>query len=165
MGNQMLVLFIGVPGTGKTTLAKRLRDYMISLDCENKTTIHEADHFFETPDGNYKFNPEDLPKAHNMCQELTDKDLEAGKNVIVCNTSLRAWERKPYIDMARKHKTGLYIVILDKVFGNVHGVPMDKVEAMKAKFEPVNSDEFKGINSVSFATYEELNRFLEGESY
>lgn len=162
--SQMLALIIGVPGTGKSTIAKRLRDFMVGVSGET-TFIHEADHYFETPDGNYKFDPEKLPLAHNECKSKTYGDLLEGYNVIVSNTNLRAWERKPYIDMARDMELNLYVVIMDKVYQNVHGVPEERIEEMKKKFEPITSEEFKGIKSVTFATPEHVNAFLEGEDY
>ena len=54
---------------------------------------------------------------------------------------------------------------MDKVYQNVHGVSAERVEEMKKKFEPITSDEFKGIRSVSFATPEEVDSFITREGY
>ena len=161
--DQLLVLMIGVPGSGKTTLAKRLCHFM--QDIGNNCKVHEADNYFISPDGDYKFDATKLSLAHNECQSKVHADLLDGNNVIVSNTSLRAWERKPYIDMVRSMDICLYIVIMDKVYQNVHGVSAERVEEMKKKFEPITSDEFKGIRSVSFATPEEVDSFLNREGY
>ena len=161
--DQLLVLVIGVPGSGKSTLAKRLCHFM--QDIGDNCKMHEADNYFITPDGNYKFDATKLPLAHKECQSKVYADLLEGNNVIVANTSLRAWERKPYIDMVRSMEMSLYIVIMDKVYQNVHGVPAERVEEMKKKFEPITSDEFKGIRSVTFATPEEVDSFITREGY
>ena len=53
-----LVLIRGLPGSGKTTMARVLA--LVGYE------HHEADHYFER-DGAYKFDPADLPKVHQAC--------------------------------------------------------------------------------------------------
>ena len=79
-----LLLIIGIPGTGKSTLANKFK----SEDPEfANANIWEADMFF-MKDGKYKFNHSILGAAHFWCQKSVENDMRVGKNVIVSNTSL-----------------------------------------------------------------------------
>ena len=65
-----LVLIRGLPGSGKTTMARVLA--LVGYE------HHEADHYFER-DGAYKFDPADLPKAHARA----DSGRKQGSAVVV----------------------------------------------------------------------------------
>lgn len=130
-----LVLIRGVSGSGKTTYAKKIIK-------ENPEFSHyEADMYFHAPDGDYKFDPKLLPKAHEWCRSQTEKDLRDGKSVIVSNTFTKQWEIQPYINLAKK--LGVDLVIKKAVgnYKNVHGVPDSAVDAMKSRWEDVPGEE------------------------
>ena len=58
--NKNLYLLRGIPGAGKSTLAKQLGD-----------SHFETDGFFMV-DGEYKFDPTKLRKAHEWCQSQVE---------------------------------------------------------------------------------------------
>jgi hypothetical protein len=59
------------------------------------------------------------------------------KRVVVSNTFTQEWEMKPYFDLAEKHGYRVYSLIVENRHGGVneHGVPEDKLEIMKKRFE------------------------------
>lgn len=123
--NARLTLIRGLPGSGKTTLAKTFA----ARGCAH----FEADMFFGD---DYQFEPSKLPDAHRWCQESAKAALDAGRDVVVSNTFSRVWEMQPYLsmtsDVAVIHATGR--------FGNVHGVPPAAIERMAARWERYASE-------------------------
>ena len=127
-----LFLLRGLPGSGKSTLAKSIGGIHI-----------EADMFFVT-DGEYRFDVTKLKDAHAWCQESVEKSMIGLNNpeittqrVTVSNTFTQEWEMKPYFDLAKKHGYKVYSLIVENRHGGVneHGVPEDKLEIMKNRFE------------------------------
>jgi hypothetical protein len=62
--------------------------------------------------------------------------LPASK-VIVSNTFTQEWEMKPYFELAEKYGYKTYSIIVENRHGGVneHGVPEDKLEIMRKRFE------------------------------
>lgn len=129
-----LLLICGAPGSGKTTEAKGL------LNNGAYRYHFEADMFFETAAG-YKFNRDDLPKAHGWCQSVVNEAMKSGEGIIVSNTFTKAWERKPYLDMARENGYKVTFYHLGTQYGNIHGVPDAVVERMVKNFEYFTQEE------------------------
>lgn len=127
-----LILVRGLPGSGKSTYARALKNMFVDLGLKY---LHvEADMFFHGANG-YQFDAEKLPKAHNWCQTVTDAYLADGTSVIVSNTFTRLWEMETYISMAKYRKANLTVLRMNGQFGNVHGVPDETVAKMKERFE------------------------------
>jgi len=119
-----LVLCRGISGSGKSTYAKSLNGY-----------IHlEADMYF-MKDGDYNFNPSKLKEAHEWCQSMTRKHLEAGHDVVVSNTFVKRWEIQPYIDLANELGVPYEVKEMKTQYQNVHGVPEEVLNRMKANWE------------------------------
>lgn len=130
----LLVLVRGVPGSGKTTLARKY----IAKSSEDFLHL-EADMFFEK-EGEYKFDPSLLKEAHSWCQSEAKKRLESGGSLIVSNTFTRVWEMEAYLDLARE--LGVKYVVLRAVgeYPNIHNVPVEVVEQMKERFEDLKEE-------------------------
>ena len=153
-----LCLIIGLPGSGKSTLGNQLKDYLnLHRRNEKLTVLRETDEYFVDPHSKkYVFEPEKLGEYHALCRLLTEGDLKGGLNVILTNTNITKWERAKYFDIARRTKCIVRIIVMRNNYGNVHGVPQEKIEQMKAKFQEVSSDEFEGIDDVRFLNADAL---------
>lgn len=123
-----LIVIRGIPGSGKSTLARKLL-------AEGTADVHfEADMFFELNSA-YKFQPEKIGAAHQWCQNQVKAALAAGKNVIVSNTFVKKWEMEAYVKYAAENSIPVELHICRGEYQNVHGVPTDKVQQMKNRFE------------------------------
>jgi hypothetical protein len=57
--------------------------------------------------------------------------------IVVSNTFTQEWEMQPYFDMAENFDYKVFSVIVENRHGgiNQHGVPEDKIELMRNRFE------------------------------
>jgi len=122
-----LILIRGLPGSGKTTMAK-------SMMTPN-TRHYEADMYFDQADGNYKFDASQLKQAHAWCQRKTRAALEAGLDVIVSNTFTQHWEMESYVKMAEELGVKLEIITARGQWQNIHGVPDSAIQRMKDRWQ------------------------------
>lgn len=125
-----LIIIRGLPGSGKTTLANKIGQSIMS-----NWSHYEADMIFEDADGNYNFDRSKLREAHEWCQKSTDHDLSYGYTVIVSNTFTTKKELKPYFDLAKKNCIVPTVYLCQNDWGSIHGVPPDTMLAMKNRFE------------------------------
>lgn len=129
-----LIMFIGIPGSGKTTAAKKFQAAW-SAAWSTHIAIYEADMFFEK-DGKYKWNPNLLGQAHKWCFDNVENELKNGNSVIVSNTFLTPKERKPYFELAKKYNAEVMVFTCNGEYQNIHNVPVEKLEIMKKRFIP-----------------------------
>jgi predicted kinase len=132
-----LIIVRGLPGSGKSTLVKDLfleedpSDVMISAHCC-------ADDFMVNDEGEYQFVPSKLSLVHQKCQEKARDAMVMGIHlVIVSNTSTQEWEMKPYIKLAEEYGYRMHSIIVENRHNgtSIHGVPEDKIQVMKDRFE------------------------------
>ena len=122
-----LFLLRGLPGSGKSTLAKSI--------CNQH---FEADMYFLDPiTEEYRFDPSKIKLAHEWCQDRTEGYMAMGYNVCVSNTFTQEWEMEAYYKLAEKYGYRVYSLIVENRHEgiNEHGVPADKLEQMKQRFE------------------------------
>jgi len=126
-----LILLRGLPGAGKSTVAK-----LIGADGAGYAH-YEADMFF-MKDGEYKFEPTQIKMAHNWCQIQTEKAMANDTHiVIVSNTFTQEWEMERYLELAKYYGYQVTSLVVENRHNgtNVHGVPQDKLEIMKERFQ------------------------------
>jgi len=122
-----LYFITGIPGSGKTTFAKKL------IFEKNILNHFEADQWMVDSDGNYSFDPKKLTYCHSQCQKFTQRAMELQEDVIVSNTSLTKWEAKPYFELVKKFNYNIELFHLESSYVSIHSVPSDKMEQMKRK--------------------------------
>ena len=126
---QKLILIRGIPGSGKTTMAKHLKELDPSLD------YIEADQYFENEKGEYIYDKSQIHKAHKWCQTVATDWLYTGHSVIVSNTFIRKWEMKPYMDVASKLGIPVTIIIMRTKHKSIRNVPQEVIDRMESQFE------------------------------
>lgn len=125
-----LTLIRGLPGSGKSTLARALKG--LSFGAKH----FEADQFFTTPNGVYRFDATKLPDAHKWCFDRAKEAIMRGHhNVIVSNTFTTKKEMQPYVELADVLGANLQIILCQADFGSTHNVPEHVIENMKQRFE------------------------------
>lgn len=126
-----LILLRGLPGSGKTTLAKLL--------VGNKDYCHkEADMYFVDQDGIYKFQPSKIKDAHDWCKKEIEFAMKYDHSpVVVSNTFTQEWEMDSYYELASKYGYRVHSIVVENRHSGVnkHGVPNDKLEMMKNRFQ------------------------------
>ena len=128
---KILYILRGVPGSGKSTVAQNIGG-----------THFETDKYFMV-DGEYKFDPTKLKQYHQMCQDevnlamIQNHTAHFNDVIVVSNTFTQEWEMKPYFDLAKTYGYQVFSLIVENRHGglNQHGVPEDKVQIMKDRFE------------------------------
>lgn len=129
-----LILLRGVPGSGKSTLGE------VILRCVKGEipSILSADNFFIDNKGNYNFDPTKLKEAHNDCLlKCAERMKNEFSRIVVANTFTQEWEMEKYYEIAERYNYRVHSVIVENRHEgeNIHGVPDDKVQVMKERFE------------------------------
>jgi predicted kinase len=131
----ILFLVRGLPGSGKTTFANHIW---------NEYSVCEADKFFYDKNGNYNFDGSKLKDAHSWCKnevETRMKDHQINQQyypeIAVSNTFTQEWEMEDYYKLAEKYDYKVVSLIVENRHNgqNVHGVPEEKLEQMKNRFQ------------------------------
>ncbi|XP_043547992.1 NEDD4-binding protein 2-like 1 [Chiloscyllium plagiosum] len=134
-----LYLLRGLPGSGKTTLARNLKHQF------RGAVILSTDDYFIREDGSYLFQKYLLDEAHEWNHERAKSAMRQGRSpIIIDNTNTEAWEMKPYVNMARENgyevkfrepDTPWKFDIRKLTRINSHGVPRETIERMKERYE------------------------------
>lgn len=154
--NQIIVINRGIPGSGKSSLLKVLKDM-----CETagvSFAVHSTDEKFMV-DGEYMFDQTKLGHYHKLNKQDFEDSVKGGVEVVVCdNTNLRQREYNAYVKIAREAGASVVAVVFhpddyDKhVERNTHGVPEEAILRMMGAY--ANNIETVGVDH-EFVIYPE----------
>lgn len=128
-----MILVRGLPGSGKSTIAKALKNAGFAW--------YEADMYFMDVQGEYLFNPAKVKDAHLWCQHSARLALKCGENVVVSNTFAQMWEIIPYFKIAREFGIEPNVIEAKGSWNSIHSVPPDVINRMIARWEPFSVNE------------------------
>ena len=123
-----LILLRGIPGSGKSTLAKIIGGEHYETDMYFQRGLKDV----------YQFDASKLKQAHEWCRDLVIMAmLRQEPKIVVSNTFTQEWEMDAYYELAAKYGYRVHSIIVENRHGGVneHGVPEDKLQAMKDRFE------------------------------
>ncbi|NXN12999.1 N4BP2 protein, partial [Indicator maculatus] len=135
---QVLVLLRGVPGSGKSYLARTL------LEDNPDGIILSTDDYF-CKNGQYHYDPDCLGEAHDWNRKRAKEAFEMRISpIIIDNTNIQAWEMKPYVTLAQQFKYEVMFREPDTWWKfkpkelerrNIHGVSKEKIKRMLERYE------------------------------
>jgi tRNA uridine 5-carbamoylmethylation protein Kti12 len=130
----LMILMRGGPGVGKSRLAKELAEGLRDPDTGIFCMVYSADDFFVGGDGQYRFLPDLIAKAHGAClkgvvEHMTNTDCP----VIVDNTNARPEEMIPYLALCNAFDYTCEVVTVTcdlelAWYRQIHNLPRDKFE-------------------------------------
>lgn len=130
-----LYLIRGLPGAGKSTLAKKLAQ-------RHQAEHWEADMYF-VKDGVYQFDGRKIGEAHDYCIRNAIDGMYNGQKVIVSNTFTRCLEMMEYIETAEKLSIPITMIECTSNYGSIHGVPASVLVRMGDRWQ--TNEEVKGF--------------------
>ncbi len=145
----MLILICGLPGTGKSTLAKALTKKFhfihFNTDIIRKKTLKRR-----------TYSEKEKAHVYEMLFAETEKKLKKGKSIILDGTFYRDIKRKLAASLAKKYKTKFFIVecILNEneirkriekrvKIGTISEADFLVYKKVKKQFEPIKEKHLK----------------------
>ena len=128
-----LILIRGIPGSGKSTKAKKILD-----EYHGEYKHLEADMFHINKSGEYEWLAQNILASHEWCQNKCRMYLNNGDNVVVSNTFTTLKELRPYLVMW----SNIEIIDCDGQYQNIHNVPIEAIKRMSNRWISKDDPEF-----------------------
>ena len=135
-----MLILRGLPGSGKSSLAKKLvAKYNITW-LENDAYLMHGD--------KYMWTPEAAKDAAKRCFEDVIRALRSGKNVIVSNVFVTRKSIDRYVRAAKQLGCDVQVWRMTNDFGNVHDVPEKTLASMKTSFQDYPDEKLVDITKL-----------------
>jgi adenylate kinase family enzyme len=145
-----LIIMRGIPGSGKTTVAKWLYRNAVYCSADDGHIIN----------GEYQFNPSRIAICHAECKVKVIRALAAEEpQIVVDNTNIHFWEFTEYLELALLADYEVTIIELgpptevqyvrDCAARNTHGVPNATVAIMAFEWEQVGLNWINCVKTYS----------------
>lgn len=130
--DKSLVLIRGIPGTGKSTLAKILSENgkypVLSVD----------DYFTDSSTGQYRFDYKENHLAYKRCEERARAEAENGTSkIFLDNTFTLSWEMEPYFQIASEFGYTVFVLTVENYHNgkNIHSIDDESLKKMASKYK------------------------------
>ncbi len=140
MFEKKLIILRGLPGSGKSVVAKKL----IENGCVGNGVIHSTDNFF-MKDGKYVFDGSNLEKFHYLNFLDSIESMQAGKSpIIIDNTNVIADHCIDYVNVGRAYGYDIIVIepntswafdIDELIKRNIHEVSREVLTNMLEQYE------------------------------
>jgi len=118
-----LTIIRGVPGSGKSTIARGINAFHV-----------EADMYFMR-NGKYCWSASEIKKAHQWCLDAATDALARGMDVVVSNTFVTKSQYAKYVDIALGFGADVEIIVARGNFKDIHDVPESALDRMRTDWE------------------------------
>lgn len=139
---QQLIILRGLPGAGKSTFARKLRERG-----DDGWFVVSADDFFII-NGEYKYNKNFIRHAHEYCRAKTVQLLLSGRSVIVDNTNTQIREMEPYFSLKNLLDLDIIVTEVSGNYKSIHSVPEEKIAQMRNRWEEITPEILEKYNIV-----------------
>jgi predicted kinase len=151
MTNKRFLILRGCPGSGKSSIAKMLEQSILLSNSGETVSIRSTDDLF-LENGVYKFDQTKLGGKHQHNIYLTERDCQAGVDVIIIdNTNIKARDAKSYINLAKKYQYSITLIHVDcglteskrrnATRSEDRKIPEHVIERMYGDFQQIKLDE------------------------
>lgn len=124
----ILHIIRGLPGSGKTTFAKKLNVFHVEND------------MFLIKDGNYSFNFETIEKSRDWVLHMVSNAMETARvDIAVSNCFYKLSLIYPFLAIAEVHGYSVKIHECTGNFGSIHNTPKEVYDKMKKEWEVIQN--------------------------
>lgn len=131
MNEKTLILLRGLPGSGKSELARLLALTSGFFVCS-------IDDYFMDESGNYVFDYKRNHLAYEACQKKTESAMQnSSLRILLDHTFKLDWEMSPYYELAKKYGYKVHTCTLENRHNgeNIHGISDDQLRKMAKGFK------------------------------
>lgn len=130
----MNILYIvrGIPGSGKSTLIKKITKNIVELD-----------DYYNEKYGYYKFSYDEVPQSHKYALNKIEKMMiDKLDEIAVIDSFIKNKDFDQYKKLAIKYNYKPIEIIVHSDFKDIHNVPIKRLEEMCNEFEFIPNKSF-----------------------